>query len=57
MASVRQTDAGNWYAVNEVNGEISQGQPRGGFDTRRGAKRWARDNLSAVRSVSEVNTF
>jgi len=57
MASVRQTDAGNWYAVNEVNGEIINGQPRGGFDTRRGAKRWARNNLSAVRSVSEVDTF
>lgn len=57
MASVKQTEAGNWYAVNEVNGEIIQGQPRGGFDTRRGAKRWAVNNLTAVRSVSEVSTF
>lgn len=57
MASVKQTEAGNWYAVNEVNGEIIQGQPRGGFDTRRGAKRWAVNNIPAVRSVSEVSTF
>jgi len=57
MASVRQTDNGNWYAVNEVNGEIIQGQPRGGFDTRRGAKRWAARNLDAVRSPNSVGTF
>jgi len=57
MASVRQTDAGNWYAVNEVNGEIITGQPRGGFNSRRAAKRWARNNLDAVRSVNEVDTL
>jgi len=57
MASVKQTRNGNWYAVNEVTGNVINGQPQGGFDTRRGAKRWAVNNLDAVRSVSEVSTF
>jgi len=57
MASVKQTDNGNWYAVNEVSGEIIKGQPKGGFDSRRGAKEWAARNLDAVSSVKEVDTF
>lgn len=57
MASVKQTSSGNWYAVNEVNGKIIDGQPQGGFSSRRGAKRWAKNNIPAVRSTSEVDTF
>lgn len=57
MAAVKQTDAGNWYAVHEVTGKILKGQPRGGFETRRAAKRWAVRNIAAVSSVSEVSTF
>jgi len=57
MASVKQTRNGNWYAVNEVNGLIIEGQPKGGFDSRRGAKRWAVRNITGVRSETEVDTF
>jgi hypothetical protein len=57
MASVKQTREGNWYAVNEVTGDIIQGQPQGGFATAGGAKGWAVRNLKAVRSRSEVGTF
>ena len=57
MASVKQTDNGNRYAVNEVSGEIIKGQPKGGFDTRRGAKKWAARNLDAVSSPKEVDTY
>lgn len=57
MASVKRMSNGNWKAVNEVNGKVIQGQPRSGFQTRRGAKQWAARNLSAVSSPSEVDTF
>jgi len=57
MAAVKQTESGNWFAVNEVNGDIINGQPRGGFSTRRAAKRWAKNNITAVSPVSEVSTF
>jgi hypothetical protein len=57
MASVKQTRNGNWYAVNEVNGNIIEGQPQGGFGTRSGAKQWAARNLQGVRSASQVDTF
>jgi hypothetical protein len=57
MASVKQTRNGNWYAVNEVTGDVINGQPQGGFSSRSGAKQWAVRNLQAVKSVSEVDTF
>lgn len=57
MAAVKQTRSGNWFAVNEVNGNIINGQPRDGFNSRRGAKEWAKRNLDAITSVSQVETF
>jgi len=56
MASVKKTSVG-WKAVNEVTGNVIQGQPREGFETRRAAKEWAARNLSAVSTASEVDTF
>jgi len=57
MASYKQTRNGNYYAVNEINGQIVQGQPQGGFSSASGARRWAARNLSGVSSASEVDRF
>jgi len=57
MASYKQTSNGNYYAVNEVNGQIIQGQPQGGFESVSSAKAWAVRNLDAVSSRSEVTKF
>lgn len=57
MASYKRTRNGNYYAVNEVTGDVIQGQPQGGFASASGAKGWAVRNLEAVRSKREVDKF
>jgi hypothetical protein len=57
MASVKQTSAGNWYAVHGVTGKIIKGQPRSGHGGRREAKRWAVNNIPGISSMRDVNTF